>query len=1442
MSSDTVSINIDNLTCPILMGLMEDPVTLPCCGKSVSREPLVNHYDNNGNCPWCRNEMNDPRKFPKNIDLANLIDQVNGLVQPMPVVPIVQIQTEYSAKLYPLRNNFGSGQSIVGKLQITSNKNLSFKSLIIVVVDKSGSMSGNPIKQCQYSLERFLDLTYKHKHLISNVVLYNDKATVTNIDTKNPMTKYESFINGICGNGGTRFSSAFEKIVEILSNYCNDVDVSSATVVFMTDGQDNCSDRKKLVLDLKTDIEKIWHKEYTVHTVGFGHGHDFDFLEGLRKIGSLEGAYKFASPQEDNDSLSSKINSILDVISTSMVIPVQIIGCDLMILSGENSKYWCQLAPYDLIDPRVMTIVVNGEEFLINIQIAEDENDPKILSEWLTHSVDKIIEELTMISNSVPKVETGKLPMLDLDVELHLELLVQRSKGIMSRLLEDSNDIKRLEQVLISVEMIKTGKTLDQMKLNDLKSEGKFKTDVNKLSCNVKSVMKDVEWIPQIRSAGTKTLKLIDKFTVKRFCGDQKDKYFLYVLAYYKTPDAIHWFKNNIDVINGEYDNNGNNPLACCSGIGRFPIVLAILEATNYDQTLICQINKQGYSATDMAILFGHNKTADILLSNGGTINIDPKILFMSCLKLHSDVTRNRKDKKCALIKKSVYYTNTADVMIKHKLIVVTEELFQYTSDSNIVDYLSKKMLTTVSLEVSILKGIYDNVVNELPNIDPTKFTWKPYVDIFQKSSTDHVKIVQLLIESGKANPLEPFRTLVNYEDGTSYDETTWPLFLACKRGQYNMFSALIPYYDTPAKLNFTGGNGNTALWIACAGGYIDIVTELLAYGADPSIQNTKGDSALIPACQKGYITIVELLLNSGASLDAYNINRDNPVLICCRCGQAKILELIFNFVGKDKVAEYLVTFAEIDGFVPLHASTELDKLECIKTCVKFGADLEAKTNDDNKIIAGATALHLACFYGRLHSVMVLVSLGADVKAITNIGGFTPLHIAIMQGHEQVVRYLLTLEKGKECINMLDADNKLPAYYANKIGNDKILDEFFTNKLEKYLLNAMISTPDIEKKCADVLVKYGQSMLSYEYPKITENTDILTQAIINGNKSLVSAILTMDKEMQLITKPDEFGISPIFWLQYTGYDIKQLALPEATIQSIEPLFSNLAKIIAVHPQNKLLCSFQPTSLKMLTNGTVANILEKQNNGFGMNIDCDVIANLKKTSTTNHPLLGFMEKLKNNKVFPDGEMALKYIVMDAKYNIIRRVASGDITISPLCMLAIFLYTSNYEIFKQVNIALKDLTPSNFWFPFVNTLYTAISLLPPFEGEVYRAVNSRFDIGTYEIGKTITWNTFSVCSFESKNSTDMIKKDSRVHGVVFIIQSKTGRKINKYSKYPVDAEVIFLPDSKFIVKSYYAPNVIALAQANIRDSTFRIRDKDIEKAINGEASIIVELMEV
>lgn len=1432
--STNVSINIEDLTCPILMDLFEQPISLPCCGKAISLQPFVTYHNLHGNCPLCKSDLSslDPTMLPQNVNLAYMIEQVKSGGNPTNQIVQLQllkqqqqqsVQVAYKAKMQCLCNNSKVSQSIIGKLSITSNKNLAFKTLLIVVVDESGSMGGFPNKQCKYSLHRFLDLTYKHKHLVSSIVTYDDTARITHINTSHPRSQYETIIDAVGRGGGTRFSSAFEKIVQVLDVNKDDVDISSTVIVFLTDGEDTCSDRKKLTNDFKSSIEQIWKRDYSLHTIGFGQHHDYNFLDGLRKIGTVEGAYRYADPSENPDMLSGKINSILDVIAQSCVIPIEIINSDINILSGNNSKYWCKPTPYNLVDPCTITIRVNGEQFVLPIEIDEDQNDQNILVEWLSYSLDKIIEEITMLSNNPDPDKTSTLAK-----QMHFELLFRRSEAIRARLPIGHREMDRIDQILLLIESVKTGIPLDQMKLNDLKYEGKFKTNIDKLSSNTKSIQKETTWIPQIKhNPANKSIQLIDKTKVIRMSGDNTQKHFLKVFGSSKSTDAVIWIQNNVSEIKGSYDDNGSNPLVVSSAIGRRYILEEILKVTDNDITMINQYNSQGYTALDLAIIFGYSETAKTLLNLGAILNThnssNPKILFLTCLKYH--------------------YFRTADVVIKYKLIIPTEELFEYilTSDQPAVEYLAKKLEKDVSLEIAIMKGLYDRVEEELPNIDPSKFTWRPYVDIFQKSTIDHVNIVKLLVENGKASATEIFRSPVLYEDGTTYDESVWPLFLSCKKGQYMMYSALIPYYDTQEKLNMCGGSGNTALMIASAYGHSDIVAELLAFGANPNIQNEKGDTALIYAIQKGFFTVVELLLNSSASLDLYNRNRDNPILIACRNGQAKILELLFNHVGKEKTQEYMHIYAEIDGFYPIFASVELDKLECIKVCHKFECDLEMRTSDDNKIIAGATPLHLAAHYGRLNALILLIDLGSNILAQTTVTQQTVLHIAINSGYEQIVRYLMTLEKGQQCLTIEDADGRLPAYYATKMGNDKILEEFFTNKMEKYLMNVLISDEEVERKCSEVLVKYGQTELCYEYDRITDNTNILTMALLNGNRILVESLVQIDKDMSLLLKKDEFGLNPIFWMKFIGYDISGFQLPESVQDGIMTQITLVKNVAKMTPHNALLCNFKPTQLKLLENKTTMfDIVQKQENGFGDKINDLIVANLKKSSTMNVPLIGFIEKLKSNRVFQNGEMELNYVMMDSKYNIIRRIASGESLLQPTQMLAIFLYTSCYEIFKQVNIALKNLNQTDYWYPFINTLYSALDTLPPYINEVYRGINAQFDPTIYAIGNTIRWNTFSVCSSDWKNSSELISKHKS--GIVFIIHSKSGKDISRYSKFCVDKEVLFLPGSSFVVTNYYIPNVIALGQANIRKSTFKIKESDIQKAIEGKNSIIIELEEI
>jgi transient receptor potential cation channel subfamily A protein 1 len=106
----------------------------------------------------------------------------------------------------------------------------------------------------------------------------------------------------------------------------------------------------------------------------------------------------------------------------------------------------------------------------------------------------------------------------------------------------------------------------------------------------------------------------------------------------------------------------------------------------------------------------------------------------------------------------------------------------------------------------------------------------------------------------------------------------------------------------------------------------------------------------------------------------------------------------------------------DINDWTPLHdaarcSSQEDDNKErpqCIESLVKIG---NANINAVN--IRLETPLHIACEYGSSELFTCLLQLGADLLE-KNIDGHNCLEVAIMQGNEEIVRFLIQHENSFE--------------------------------------------------------------------------------------------------------------------------------------------------------------------------------------------------------------------------------------------------------------------------------------------------------------------------------------------------------------------------------------------------------------------------------------------
>lgn len=186
------------------------------------------------------------------------------------------------------------------------------KTLLILVVDESGSMYGPYERQVVPAMIEMMEQSYLLPHMDCEIILYNSSAQRLNLTPDN----YRDKLKGLTAGGGTSFNSAFNEIGKLLTEKVTQYD--DVVVGFLTDGQDSSGRDSTEYRALQAQI-RATEKRVVVHSLAFTSSHDFDFLNAIRRdLGTVEGGFQYAEPGDGAEALRNKLQAIFETVSVKL--------------------------------------------------------------------------------------------------------------------------------------------------------------------------------------------------------------------------------------------------------------------------------------------------------------------------------------------------------------------------------------------------------------------------------------------------------------------------------------------------------------------------------------------------------------------------------------------------------------------------------------------------------------------------------------------------------------------------------------------------------------------------------------------------------------------------------------------------------------------------------------------------------------------------------------------------------------------------------------------------------------------------------------------------------------------------------------------------------------------------------------------------------------------
>ncbi|CAF1316153.1 unnamed protein product [Adineta ricciae] len=247
-------------------------------------------------------------------------------------------------------------------------------------------------------------------------------------------------------------------------------------------------------------------------------------------------------------------------------------------------------------------------------------------------------------------------------------------------------------------------------------------------------------------------------------------------------------------------------------------------------------------------------------------------------------------------------------------------------------------------------------------------------------------------------------------KDPTTYDKSKL-IFLSCLHGKDNSLEYLMENLSD-INLNETMNDGMTALMLACYYGHCSCVHLLLHRKVNvKQVNEIDGKTSLHYAALNGQTECMLALLQElqtnpddlKAIIDVKDKTGKTALHYCVEHSSPNCIRLLVNFGGANP------NITDSLSLSPLHYCAIYNGEESLQELLD-AHNLQVNIVDKNNRLP----LHYAAASGNVTILSTLADY--DYEQVADIDGFSPLHYAVLRGHDTAVRILLASDVSVRCL------------------------------------------------------------------------------------------------------------------------------------------------------------------------------------------------------------------------------------------------------------------------------------------------------------------------------------------------------------------------------------------------------------------------------------------